>query len=115
MRKPFFERAFSAVQRIGIYNIAGEVADDPNTTRLLVAVTPKSQQFMMFNYAPQEFSFTCNSSEGLFHIYNLWEVNGERGSQMRMSGMKIEEIPGGCDIVVQTLGRLSILIDWFSL
>lgn len=54
-----------------------------------------SQQYLMFDDAPHELSFVCEASDGLLHLYNMWEVNGMRRSQMRMSGMEIESIPGG--------------------
>jgi len=54
-----------------------------------------SQQYLIFDDAPHELSFVCETSDGLLHLYNMWEVNGMRRSQMRMSGMEIEDIPGG--------------------
>lgn len=54
-----------------------------------------SQQVLMFDSAPHEFSFVCTSSNGLLNLYNVWEIKGQRRSQMRMSGMRIEPTNNG--------------------
>jgi hypothetical protein len=54
-----------------------------------------SQKALMFYDAPHEVTFSCETSDGLLRLYNLWEVNGQPRSLMRMSGMDVENIPGG--------------------
>lgn len=77
-----------------------------------------SQQVLMFDDAPYELSFTCKSSDGLLHPYNVWEVNGMRRSQMHMSGMEITAIPGGFRYRCTDTGPEPTLIDssllWFA-
>lgn len=53
------------------------------------------QRALMFYDAPHEVTFSCETSDGFLRLYNLWEVNGQPRSLMRMSGMDVEDIPGG--------------------
>lgn len=45
--------------------------------------------------APDEVLIECRTQSGHLHLYNIWEEQGRRQSQMWASGMLAEELPNG--------------------
>ncbi|UPG84325.1 hypothetical protein L2Y94_13340 [Luteibacter aegosomatis] len=60
-----------------------------------VAGERKEQTVLMFHDAPHEVEMVCHSGNGLLSLYNVWEDNKQRRSQLRMTGMKKRPIEGG--------------------
>jgi hypothetical protein len=73
------------------------VSESPPKEALIVNEVSAPQLDLWYDTAPTLVEITCESTDGLIRIYNIWQSGRRPGveSQIHTSGMIVEALPDG--------------------